>query len=202
MIGIIFIYSVTRLIFRWWVGQTIYYAHNFLARIHQYEESIHEFSLVSRPSGVTVINPDSLGMRLTRIVRTAKSAISHIYCCISSFSRCHVTLIWPELTSPVISKRFKVFVFKWRWLASAEQTWLTQHTDGWLYNSNTDSLCRFWRLTRNWLLDELIGTCCLCPESLWWPGRLAWECPHLNRCMPASLCMHILIYFSKLNILG
>ena len=79
-------------------------------------------------------------MRLTRIVPTAKFAISHVYCCISSFSSCHVTLIWPELSSTVIPKRFQVFVFKWWWLASAEQTWL--------YNSNTDSLYRFWRLTR------------------------------------------------------
>ena len=51
-IGIIFIYSVTRLIFRWLIGQTVYYAYNFLARMHQYGESIHEFSLVSRHSRV------------------------------------------------------------------------------------------------------------------------------------------------------
>ena len=65
--------------------------------IHQYGESIHEFSLVSRPSMVTLTNQDSLGMRLTRILLTAKSAISHDFCCISTFSTCYIALLWLEL---------------------------------------------------------------------------------------------------------
>ena len=133
---------------------------------------IIKFSLASRPSGVTLIHPDGLGMRLTRIIPNTKFAISHVYCCISSFSRCHVTLIWPELSSTVIPKRFQVFVFKWRWLASTEQTWL--------YNSNTDGLYRFWRLTRlftqenwtAWTMDAQFA------KTISKGNRECWAFPH------------------------
>ena len=79
-------------------------------------------------------------MRLTHIVPIPKSAISHVFCCISTFSTCYVILTWPELYD-CHSKEIAGVCFQVKMaIASAEQTWL--------YNTNTDSLYRFWRLTK------------------------------------------------------
>ena len=98
-------YSVTHLIYCRLIGQTVYYATIFW----------HEFISMGK-------------------VYTYCTLIHHppyYFCCISTFSTCYVTLIWPELFN-CNSREIQVFVFR---MASKCRTDLT--------NANSDDWYRF-----------------------------------------------------------
>ena len=119
------------------------------------------------------------------------------FCCISTFSTCYVTLIWPELFN-CNSREIQVFVFR---MASKCRTDLT--------SVNSDDSYRFWRLTRLfarenstevWCTiceDDFKGTSCTLSFSIY------RHLPNLNicnwQCSPSSASL-LLLFWGVLHV--
>ena len=85
---------------------------NEYQRIYQYGESIHDFSLVSRPSRVTLINPGLPGNEANTYCTNRQFCHQSRFCCISTFRTCSVYVHLFGQSFSTIPKRFQVFVFK------------------------------------------------------------------------------------------